>query len=432
MVSCYQSKIRKRVLDITTDTSTMSLTDAKVRAEKPKEAPLKISDGGGLYVLIQPSGSKLWRMGYRVAGRQKTLAFGIYPDVSLADARARRDEARLKLRQGVDPSIVVKAEKLAVAATTANTFRAVAADWFQKKMVKEGKSPSTLKKSRWVQGILNDGIGDRAINEIEAPELLVVLRRVEAQGKYATVKRLRSTASAIFRFGIATGACKRDPSADLRGALTSVAPTPHAAVTDPADVGKLLRAIDGFERLPTVRLALKFLALTFVRPGELCSAEWSEITGSVWDIPGPKMKMRLPHRVPLSRQALAVLDELRPITGKRKHLFASSVKPSQPFTTNLLNSTMHEIGFDHDQHVPHGFRSTASTILNESGEFSPDVIELSLAHIPTGVRGIYNRSKYWPERVALAQWYADHLDELRGRGKVVSLPRKKARKASAY
>jgi integrase len=402
------------------------LTDAQVRALKPKETPFKVADGAGLYLLVQPNGSKLWRMAYRFVGKQKTLYFGIYDTVSLSDARARRDDAKRQLRSGEDPGAVVKAKKAAVVAATANTFRAVAADWFQKKMVKEGKSPSTLNKSRWVFGILNDGIGDRPINEIEAPDLLAVLRRVEAQEKYETVKRLRSTSSAIFRFGIATGACKRDPSADLRGALTSVAATPHAAVTDPADVGKLLRAIDGFKRLPTVRLALQFLALTFVRPGELCSAEWSEITGSVWDIPGPKMKMRLPHRVPLSRQAMAVLDELRAITGKRKHLFASSVKPSQPFSTNLLNVTMREIGFEHARHVPHGFRSTASTILNESSEFSPDVIELSLAHVPTGVRAIYNRSKYWPERCELMQWYADHLDELRGRGKVVGLPRRTA------
>jgi integrase len=391
------------------------LTDAKVRAQKPTESTYKVSDGGGLFLQIQPTGSKLWRMAYRFAGKQKTLYFGSYPAVSLSDARARRDEAKLQLRAGEDPRVVFKAEKAAVVAATANTFRAVAADWFQKKMVKEGKSPSTLNKSRWVLGILNDGIGDRPINEIEAPELLVVLRRVEAQEKYETVKRLRSTASAIFRFGIATGACKRDPAGDLRGALTSVAATPHAAVTDPGDVGKLLRAIDGFERLPTVRLALKFLALTFVRPGEACSAEWSEIIGNVWDIPAAKMKMRLPHRVPLSRQALAVLDELRPITGKRKHLFASSVKPSQPFATNILHVALREIGVKHDRHVPHGFRSTASTILNESGEFSPDVIELSLAHIPTGVRGIYNRAAYWSERVKLSQWYADRLDELRNR-----------------
>jgi integrase len=258
-----------------------------------------------------------------------------------------------------------------------------------------------------------------------------VLRKVEAGGRYESVARLRATASTIFRFGIASGYCKRDPAADLRGALTSVNHTPRAALTNPSEVGELIRTINGFERLPRVRLALQFLALTFLRPGEVCSAEWSEIDGDVWNVPAAKMKMRLGHRVPLSRQALAVLEELRGITGNRKHLFASSVKPSQPFATNRLNEALREIGFGSDRHVAHGFRSMFSTIANESGKWSPDAIEASLAHVPPGVRGIYNRSQYWPERVALAQWYADHLDELRGRGEVVALPKKKIAMGSA-
>jgi integrase len=401
------------------------LTAAGVLSLKPKETPFKVSDGAGLYILVQPSGSKLWRMAYRFRGRQKTAAFGIYPEVSLADARARRDDAKRQLRSGEDPGAVVKAEKIAAVAATATTFRAVSAEWEQKKMIAEGKSASTLCRTRWLLGILNDGIGDQLLPEIEAPDLLDVLRRVEAAGRYESVARLRATASSVFRFGIASGYCKRDPAADLRGALTSATSTPHAAVTDPSEIGELMRAIHGHARPPVVQLALKFLALTFVRPGEVCAAEWSEIDGRVWSVPAITMKMRLPHRVPLSRQAIAVLDELRTITGKRKHLFASSVKPSQPFATNRLNEALREIGFENDRHVAHGFRSTFSTTANESGKWSPDVIELSLAHVPPGVRGIYNRAQYWPERVALAQWYADHLDQLRGRGEIVALPSKK-------
>ena len=408
------------------------LTDAKVRALKPAEKPFKISDGGGLYILVQPSGSKLWRMAYRFRGRQKTAAFGIYPAVSLADARARRDDAKRQLRSGEDPGAVVKAEKQAVIAATANTFRAVGADWLQRKMVNEGKSESTLHRTRWLLGILNDGIGDRLLSEIEATDLLDVLRRVEAQGLHETVARLRATASCVFRFGIASGHCKRDPAADLRGALTSATHIPHPAVTDPAEIGELMRAIDGHARPPLVRLALQFLALTFLRPGEVLSAEWSEVEGNVWNVPGSKMKMRLPHRVPLSRQAMVVLDELRKINGRKIHIFASSLKPDQPFVSNRLNVALVKIGFPGDRHVAHGFRSTFSTTANDNGQ-SGDVIELCLAHVERNkVRRVYNRSERWPERVALMQWWADHLDELRDRGTVVPVPEKAmGRKGSA-
>ena len=397
------------------------LTDTKIKALKPKPGPLKISDGGGLHLLVAPTGSKLWKCSYRYGGKQKTLSFGAYPEVSLADARLRREEAKGKLRQGVDPGMVIKAEKQAA---TADTFEAVSTDWFEKKMVREGKSASTLHRTRWLLGILNDGIGDRPIHEIEAPELLDVLRRIEAQEKYEAVKRLRSTASAIFRFGIAIGACKRDPAADLKGALTSVASTPHAAITDPAGVGELLRAIDAYEK-PLLRLALQLLALTFVRPGNVAAAEWSQfdIDAGVWSIPAPDMKMRKAFRLPLSRQALAALAELRKLTGSSKFLFPSFRTGKRAMFTNQLNVALRDIGYEADQMQAHGFRSTASTTLNEQSEFSPDVIELSLAHVPTGVRAIYNRSLYWPERCELVQWYADHLDELRDRGSVVALPK---------
>jgi integrase len=391
--------------------------------------PYKASDSGGLYVLVTPvtdklpKGSKLWRLAYRYGGKQKTLSFGVYPAIGLGDARAHREEAKAKLRQGIDPGMVIKAERVAERQAIANTFGALADQWEQKKMIDEGKSKSTLVRTRWLLGILKDGIGDQPLNEIEAPELLDVLRKVEAQGKHEAVKRLRSTASTIFRFGIACGACKRDPAADLRGALTTAKSTPHAAITDPAGVGKLLRAIDAYEK-PLLRLALKLLALTFVRPGNVAAAEWREfdIDAGAWSIPAEKMKKREPFRAPLSRQAIAVLAELRKISGTSKYLFPSFRTGKRPMFTNLLNVALRDIGYAADEMQAHGFRSAASTILNEHSEFSPDVIELSLAHRLVGVRAIYNRSEYWTKRCELMQWYADHLDKLRERGRVIALP----------
>jgi integrase len=407
------------------------LTDAKIRAIRPGPSPFKISDSGGLHLLVSPAGGKLWKCSYRFAGRQKTLSFGAYPDVSLAEARTRREEAKAELRLQRDPGVIVQAEKRAVA----NTFAAVAKQWWQKKMVAEKKSESTLSRARGQLKTLNAGIGDRPIAEIEAPELLDVLRRVEARGKHETAKRLRATAEAIFRFGIASGACRRNPAADLKGALTAVKSTPIAAIVDPAGVGELLRAIDGYER-PVLRMALQLLALTFVRPGNVCAAEWSEfdVGAGVWSIPAGKMKMREPFRVPLSRQALAVLKELHAVTGGGKYLFPAlrAGSPRPLYTYNLNNVGLRGMGFAADRMRAHGFRSTASTLLNEYSEFSPDVIELSLAHVPRGVRAIYNRSKYWNARCDLVQWYADHLDELRRRGEIVALPaRKSTRKAGA-
>jgi integrase len=408
----------------------MSLSDAAVRATKPRQKPFKRADDRGLYLLVQPNGSKLWRTNYTFAGRQRTMAFGAYPDVSLSEAREARDAAKKKLRAGIDPSAVVKAEKVAEKQAIEHTFSAVSAEWLKRKMVAEGKAERTLERTEWLLGILNDGIGKTLLSEIEAPELLAVLRKVEAAGKNETVKRLRATASTVFRFGIATGVCKRDPAADLKGALTSATSTPRAAITDPVGVGELLRSIDGYKR-PMLRLALQFLALTFVRPGEVCSAEWSEInTDAVWSIPGAKMKMKKPHRVPLSKQALAVLAELRKISGDSKFLFPSRKRGRHIFA-NRLNVALREIGYDAEQVSAHGFRSTASTILNEHSEFSPDAIELSLAHVSGDVRSVYNRAQRWIERRELAQWYANYLDGLRQRGEVVKMPKKKSMRTVA-
>jgi integrase len=400
------------------------LTDLQIKRTKAAERPIKISDAGGLHLLITPTGSRLWRMAYRYHGRQKTLAFGRYPEVSLIDARDRRDDAKRLLRQGTDPGAIIKVEKQAEIAATANTFQATADEWIERKLIKERRSESTVSRARWLLATLSPSLGDRPLAEIEPPELLAVLRRVEAAGLHETVARLRSFASSVFRFGIATGRCKRDVAADLRGATTSAVATPHAAIIDPNGIGELMRAIDGYQHSPVMRLALKFLALTFVRPGELRFAEWSEIEGNAWSIPAARMKMRTPHRVPLAGQALAVLAELRPLTGDSRYLFPSPrLMSDQPFGESALNLALRRMGYAHDQMTPHGFRALASTTLNEMSRWSASVIERQLAHQErNAVRRSYNRAEYWPERVAMMQVWGDHLDDLRGRGKVVALP----------
>jgi integrase len=409
------------------------LTDTKIRNLKPGSKPVKVSDGGGLHLLIQPSGSKLWRMAYRFQGKQRTLAFGSYPAVTLTAARDRRDDSKRQIRAGEDPGRIIKAEKQAVIAAKTSTFSAVADEWLERKVIKEKKSESTISRARWLIRILSDAIGDRQLSEIEAPELLDALRKVEADGRHETVARLRAIASQIFRYGIATGRCKRDPASDLRGATTAPVSTPHAAIIDPAGIGKLLRGIDSYEHSTVMRLALRLLALVFVRPSELRFAEWREIdaTAAVWSIPAQRMKMRSPHRNPLARQAMEVLNELRSISGDGKYLFPSRVKADRPISENALNDALRRMGYAHDEMTAHGFRAMASTTLNEMNRWPVDVIERQLAHQErNAVRRVYNRATHWPERVAMMQAWADHLDELRALGKVVEMPKQASRRNS--
>jgi integrase len=399
----------------------MSLSDATVRSLKPSAKPYKRGDANGLYLLITPT-SKLWRLNFMRNGKQKTAALGSYPALSLAGARAARDQAKAKLRGGIDPVAATKTEKAAVAAAGV-TFQDVGADWYAIKMVGEHKSPNTLRKARWLLDVLNAGIGSRPIAELEAPDLLEVLRRVEAAGHHEAVARLRGTASTVFRFGIATGACRRDPAADLKGATTNRPSQPRSAIVEPTAVGKLLRDIDRRASPEMLKKALQLLMLVFVRPGELMGAEWSEIdfnTG-VWVVPANRMKMRREFHIPLSKQALAIFIDLRKATGANQFVFPSR-KRGKHVHADKLTDALRVIGYREDEISAHGFRSTASTILNEESKFSADTIELCLAHKLSGVRAIYNRSLRWPERVTLMQWWADRLDELRKRGEVVALP----------
>ena len=405
----------------------MPLTDTKVRAEKPRASAFKLTDGDGMHLLIQPSGAKLWRLAYRFSGKQRTLALGVYCAansrdvlVPLALARERRAEARRLIAAGIDPSEAKKAQKRSAAARVM-TFRNVADEWLAK-MRREQKADVTIRKAEWLLGMLSADLGERPVSAIEPPDLLAPLRRIEARGHHETARRARSVASRIFRYGVASGYCPRDPAGDLRGALTAPVVTNRAAITNPTDVGALMRAIDGYQGALITRLALQLLALTFVRPGELRLAEWSEINGAVWSIPARRTKMRRPHRVPLSRQALVVLNELRPLTGDGRLLFPSTISREKPISENTLQVALLRLGYQRGEITTHGLRSTASTLLNESGLWSADAIERQLGHADKdAIRGIYHRGEHWAERVKLMQWWSDHLDELRQCGRVVPL-----------
>ena len=403
------------------------LNDTRVRNAKGGHRPIKLSDSGGLYLLLTPNGSKLWRLAYRFGGKQKTLALGIYPTITLKQARERRDAAKRLLADKIDPSIQRRVEKQN--ATTGNTFRPVASELLEK-LEREGLAEVTLAKKRWLLDFAYSSIGDRPIDKITAPELLSVLRRVEAGGRYETARRLRSTCGMVFRYAIATGRAERDVSIDLRGALTTPKVTHRAAIVDPAGIGALLRAIDGYDGLLLTTHALRLAPLVFVRPGELRQAEWAELDleESEWRLSASKMKMRRPHRVPLSRQAVAIIRDLQAITGGGRWLFPSVRTTARPMSENTLNAALRRLGYSSDQMTAHGFRAMASTRLNEMGRWNPDAIERQLGHQEADdVRRAYmHAAEFWTERVKMMQAWADYLDELRDARKVIPLRRENA------
>jgi integrase len=400
---------------------TNMLKDVAVRNAKPSAKPRKLSDGGGLHVLIKPTGGKLWRLAYRFAGKQKTLALGVYPAVSLEEARRRREEAKKLLALSIDPSIQRKANKHAGKDCS---FRPVAEEVVAK-LEREGRAPATLDKTRWLLDFAYPTFGDRPVADITARDLLALLREIEGRGRYETAKRLRSTCGSIFRYAIATGRAERDPSMDLRGALTAPQVNHRATIIDPKSIGALLRAIDGFDGQPATRTALRFAPYVFVRPGELRHAEWNEfdLDTALWSIPAEKMKMRRPHRVPLARQSLAILQELQELTGKGRWLFPCVRTSTRPISENTLNAALRRLGYGSDELCIHGFRGMACTRLNEMGRWNPDAIERQLAHQEANaVRRAYTHgADYWSERVLMMQAWADYLDDLREGGKVVPL-----------
>lgn len=391
------------------------LSDAKIRAIKPKTKPFKRADFEGLYLLVNPSGSKLWRFKYRLHGKEKLLALGKYPDVTLAEARKRRDEARGMVANGIDPSAHRKAQQIRDAAEQNDTFALLASEFLEKKR-KEGRAKATLVKTEWFHRLLNADIGRMPINRITAQDILVPLRKVEKKGNHESAKRMRSAAGAVFRYAIALGKVDNDPTFGLKDALVQHKVKHRAAITDPKEVGALMRAIDDFSGQRTTQLALQLLSLTVVRPGELRLSAWSEFDEArvTWTIPPERTKTRREHTVPLPGQALSILRELRELTGWGKLVFPSVRSSQRSMSDNTLNAALRRMGYSKEEMTAHGFRAVFSTLANESGLWHPDAIERALAHVEKNeIRRAYARSQHWEERVRLAQWWADKLDELR-------------------
>ncbi len=396
----------------------MSLTDTAIRTAKVQGKPYKLYDERGLFLLVTPTGSLLWRFKYRFSGVEKLISLGMYPDVRLKDARAKREEARRLVAAGADPSVKRQVEKNALA----NTFEAVAEEWLDNKR-------ATLSEGTWQRDrdqltkMVGPYLGNRPIADIEAPELLAILRRLEKRGVRDTAHRVRAVCGRVFRYAIATGRARRDISADLKGALAPKASKSYPAIIDPAQVGQLLRAIAEYDGQRTTYAALQLAPYVFVRPGELRRAEWVEIDleRGEWRIPGERMKMGELHIVPLARQVAEIFRDLRMLTGGNRFVFPAIGKASRPLSNNTLNAALRRIGYSQEEMTAHGFRTTASTLLNELG-WNPDVIELQLAHKERNkVRAAYNRAQRLDERRKMMQAWADHLDELRAAGSVKSI-----------
>lgn len=386
------------------------LTDTKIKQAKPAERQYKLYDSRGLFLIVTPAGGKWWRLKYRYNGKEKMLSLGTYPDTSLQRARGKRDDARTLLSDGVDPGAQRKLEKVA---STVNTFEGVAREWLstQQTRLTEGTRNMALRRlETWAF----PHIGGEPIGKIEPPEVLRLLRKIEAEGKHETAHRVRHRMGQIFRYAIVTGRAERDPTADLRGALAPAPTQNRAAITDPKKVGELLRAIDGYSGQPSTCAALKLLPLVFLRPGELRHAAPEEIDlkNALWRVPGERMKMGREHLVPLSRQAVAILKAHEPVTGHRPYVF-ESLRPGRPLSENTINAALRTLGYSGDEMTSHGFRAMASTLLHEQG-WPPEVIELQLAHAQRNqVAAAYNRSARLKERKKMMQKWADYLDRLR-------------------
>ncbi len=412
----------------------MPLTDIKIRNAKAGPKPVKLSDGGGLQIVVSPVGGRSWKLAYRFGGKQRELTLGSYPAVSLQEARQLRDDAKRVLVSGIDPGEKRRLDKLAKVTSDAMTFDLVSAELLAKKR-REGKAASTISKLEWLYALASEGFGHRPIAEITAPEILIILKKAEARGTLETAKRLRAVIGEVFRYAIATARATNDPTFSLRGAISAPVVKHRAAITDPVEVGGLMRAIEAFQGQPSTNAALKLMAYLFPRPGELRMAEWREFDfeKAVWIIPASRAKMRREHRVPLSHQALAVLKELQPISGGGALVLpgygmsgGTGRKVAQrPISENTLNGALRRMGYGQNEMSSHGFRATASTLLNESGKFSPDAIERALAHQdPDAVRRAYARGEHWPERVSMMQWWADQLDAWRDGAKVLPFDRR--------
>lgn len=398
----------------------MALTNTAIRNAKPKDKPYKLADSLGLYILINPTGSKLWRVKYRSHGVERKLALGSYPEVSLTEAREARDAARKQLTHHVDPNVAKRRARIEASISAGNSFASLAAELIEKKE-REGLAGPTLKKMRWFVKLLGTDFGRLPVSEVAPQELLHELRKHERRGRLETANLLRAFASRVFRYAVATARADRDPAQLLIGALTTPRVKHFPAITDAVAFGALLRAIDDYQGDPSVMHALRLTPHVFQRPGEVRHMEWSEVDfdKAVWIIPEGKMKMRQPHSVPLSRQSLSILRSMRGLSGSGQYVFPSVRTLHRPISENTINAALRRMGYPKDEMTAHGFRTSASSLLNESGKWNPDAIERALAHMIAGsVRRIYNQSAYWGERVEMAQWWSDYLNQLREQGSV--------------
>lgn len=393
----------------------MKLSVLKCRKATATDRLIKLSDGDGLFLHVYPNGRRHWRFSYRFGGKQRDLAIGPYPEVSLLEAREKRYAARRLLRDGRDPGAIRKLEEATVARLQETTFEAFA-DLYLERLEKAGRSAATLKKSRWIVEDLAADLRPMQVADITPRDVLKALRAVEAKGNRETARRMRGVLSCVFRLAVIEQAAETDPSVPLKGALLPPVTRHHAAVTTPDAYGALLHVIDGYDGHITIKLALQLLALTFPRPGELRLAEWTEvdIQERLWTIPAHRTKLRREHRIPLSDQAAEKFAALKVVTGRGRLCLPSIRALDKPLSDGALNAALRALGIDGNTHVAHGFRSSASSLLNEYSGFSADVIERALAHgEPDPIRRAYNRSQYWSERVRMMQWWADYLDEIR-------------------
>lgn len=403
------------------------MTDTSIRAAKALEKQYKLYDAGGLFMIVRPSGQKLWRFKYRFNDKEQQLTVGTYPITGLKEARAKRDNAKRLLAEGIDPSADKKRKAVAAAIQANNTFGAVAREFLDKLDKEGGAKPTKVRNERCIKQLDAD-IGRRPVAEIEPYEVLAALKKFERRGIYETAKRLRAFASRVFRYAIITGRARHNPAADIGEALVTPKRKHLAAIIEPAALGELLRSIETFDKYMTTTLALRLTPHLFVRPGELRHMEWAEVdfTGKVWRIPAEKMKMRNEHAVPLSRQALAILEDAKAFSGQSKYVFPSIRTGLRPMSENTVNVALRRLGYTGEEMTAHGFRSTASTLLNESGMWSSDAIERALAHKGNDrVRAIYHRGAHWDERVRMAQWWSDYLDRLRDGGQIVPIQSKR-------
>jgi integrase len=389
------------------------LTPSAVQNAKPRGKPYKLADERGMYLLVRPDGGRWWRLDYRRpdSGKRNTLSLGTFPDVSLKRAREKRDEARVLLADGIDPGDKRKAETLA----NADTFEAIGREWFAKFSTKWAKSHADKVLARLENDVF-PWLGSKPIAKITAPDFLGVLKRIETRGAIETAHRASQNCGQVMRYAVATGRAPIDPTPSLRGSLTPWKPVHYASITDPKQYGELLRAIDGFTGTLPVKSALRLLPLVFTRPGELRAAEWAEfdLDEGVWNIPAERMKLRLPHIVPLAPQAVEILRELHPLTGRGRYVFPGARSTKQPLSDMALNAGLRRLGFDKDTFTAHGFRAAARTILDEVLNYPIDHIEHQLAHAVKDANGrAYNRTAHLPARRKMMQAWADYLDGLR-------------------